>query len=376
MRVRDELIEIDAADLRFNTVEAQEFSPRRHHKLSLDGDDVANLTATTDGWVAALQLAALSLRGRTNPTKFISHISGGHHVIGEFLAENVVDSLKPALLDFLMDTSITERICGDLASVLANVNNGQTMLEEVEGRDLFLSHLPDDDNWFRYHHLFADFLRRRLERDHPERIPVLHRSASRWFAEHEMLSEAVDHALIAGDVERMPSTLSSRADMKLIERSQMSTVVALTRKLPHYAASQRPRLQIILAVANFLLGEVEAQRQAGERLQAALANDGHDPDERARLQMVADVLAALERMVADRTDGLEEMLTGALEQPQDLPQWLVSCSSRIASFCGYLSLRLPGGAAPAEIGVRLSGGSQRPVRRDLRLLPGRARGGA
>ena len=137
--------------------------------LELSRRDVHALTASTDGWVAALQLASLSLRGDDDAASLLGRLSGRSDVIGEFLAENVLDTLEPEILDFLLLTSITERTCAGLASALANVTRGQAMLEEVERRGLFLQHIDDDRNWFRYHHMFAEFLRRRLERDRPDR---------------------------------------------------------------------------------------------------------------------------------------------------------------------------------------------------------------
>ncbi len=110
-----------------------------------------------------------------------------------------MDTLQPEMAEFLLATSITERTCGGLASALAEVPRGQAMLEEVEQRGLFLQRIDDDPDWFRYHPMFAEFLRHRLERDHPERVEGLHRTASAWFAEHGYLNEAVDHALAAGD---------------------------------------------------------------------------------------------------------------------------------------------------------------------------------
>ena len=202
MRVRDELVEIDGAALRFDLSESRAFLVDLGG-LALDASDVAHLEQTTDGWVAALQLASLSLCDSADPAALIGRLSGRHHAIGEYLAENVLDMLEPAMLDFLMATSLTERISGDLASTLAGVSQGQALLEQAEERDLFLRRLDEDHEWFRYHHLFAEFLQRRLAHDHPERIPRLHATASRWFAEHNLLREAVDHAMAAGDEERV-----------------------------------------------------------------------------------------------------------------------------------------------------------------------------
>ena len=124
--------------------------------LDLDRSDVEELTAKTDGWVAALQLASLSLRGGEDPARLIGTLTGHHYAISAFLAENVLDTLEPSMLDFLLATSITERICGELASVLSGVPDGQTMLEQVEERDLFLRRI--DEQWFRYYQLFREYL--------------------------------------------------------------------------------------------------------------------------------------------------------------------------------------------------------------------------
>ena len=186
LRVRDELVEIDSAALRFDLSEAKSFLADQSG-LALTAADVADLRETTDGWVAALQLVSLSLRGHTDPTTLIGQLSGRHHAIGEYLAENVLTSLEPDLLDFLLATAVTERISGGLASALTGSSHAQTRLEEIENRDLFLRRLDEDGEWFRYHHLFAEFLCRRLERDQPDRVGELHHRASHWFGEHHLL---------------------------------------------------------------------------------------------------------------------------------------------------------------------------------------------
>ena len=201
MLVRDELIEIDIGALCFDETEARSFLIDVAG-LDLQDDDVVDLRNSTDGWVAALQLASLSLRGADTPAELISNISGRHHAIADFLAENVLGALEPEILRFLLTTSITERICASLASALSGEARGQAMLEEVETRDLFLRRLDENGDWFRYQDLFAEFLRRRLDRDHPELTTPLHSTASEWFANHHRLVEAVDHALAAGDAPR------------------------------------------------------------------------------------------------------------------------------------------------------------------------------
>ncbi len=165
LRVRGQLMEVDAAALRFDLDETREFLVELNG-LRLDGGDVARLSTGTDGWVAALQLVSLSLRDSADPAPLIEGFSGRHRSVGEYLAENVLDALPADVLEFLLRTSVCDRLCGDLAGTLTGRTDGQAMLEELENRDLFLRPLDDEREWFRYHHLFADYLRRRLERDH------------------------------------------------------------------------------------------------------------------------------------------------------------------------------------------------------------------
>ncbi|QYB01142.1 protein kinase [Rhodococcus sp. USK10] len=330
MKVRDELVEVTAADLRFDLDESTRFLVDVNG-LALADSELAALTRSTDGWVAALQLASLSLRGRSDAGELIAHLSGRHHAIGEFLAENVLSALEPELLDFLMATSIPERICGDLAGVLADTTRGQVLLEEVEERDLFLRSLDDDRDWFRYHHLFAEFLRRRLERDAPEQLAQLHRKASDWFADHHALGEAVDHALAAGDDDRAVDLVESHA-MSLIESSKMGTVLALVAKLPALLAQNRARLQLIVAWANVLLHRLEPMQAALARVEAALDEHTLPEAQVIDLRVEAAVIADVGRCHADVIDEAGDQVRECLERPDTLPPFVVAAAADVTSF--------------------------------------------
>jgi serine/threonine-protein kinase PknK len=191
LRLRDELVEIDGDALRFGADEAQSLL-NDVGGLALSGADVAALTTSTDGWAAGLRLATLFLRGGADASSLLGRLSGANDVIGEFLVENVVDTIEPEIADFMLATSITERTCGALASALSEQPRGLAMLEDVAHRGLFLQRIDNDPEWFRYHQLFAEFLRRRLERGDPERSRRLHRTAAAWFAEYGYLNEAVN----------------------------------------------------------------------------------------------------------------------------------------------------------------------------------------
>jgi serine/threonine-protein kinase PknK len=329
MRVRDELIEIDAAALRFDTSESHAFLVDLGG-LSLDEADVANLEHTTDGWVAALQLASLSLRDCDDAAELISHMSGRHHAIGEYLAENVLDSLEPAMLDFLMATSITERISGDLASALAGVTHAQALLEEAEDRDLFLRRLDEERVWFRYHHLFAEFLQRRLERDQPGRVAQLHTTASRWFADHKLLREAVDHAMSAGEEERAIELIELQG-IGLLEHSQMSTLLALVSKLPPHIVALSPRLQLCVGWADMLLQRPTRARAALDAFESAVEKRSLSATEVRDMRTEADVLRATLECSADHTEGVDALLAECLSRPETLPPWLVSVAANAAA---------------------------------------------
>ncbi|GGO00727.1 serine/threonine-protein kinase [Nocardia rhizosphaerihabitans] len=298
LRVRDELLEIDEAALRFDATETTEFLTGMNG-LALAATDMENLRRSTEGWVAALQLASLSLRGKPDPGTYISQISGRHYAIGEYLLENVVDSLEPDMLEFLMRTSVTERICGELAEVLTERTPGQELLEEVRRRDLFLRNVDDDLRWFRYHGLFADFLRRRLVLRHPGLLEQLHRRASLWFAEHDMPIEAVDHALAADDPDLAMCLVQERAE-QLLEASRMATLLGLSAKLPGSLTALNPVLQVQIAWANIALLRPAAASAALDRADAAVAAGTVDDEQAEEIGLAATVARSCNDLAADR----------------------------------------------------------------------------
>ncbi len=333
LRVRHQLTEVDADTLRFDLDEARAFLVDRGG-LRLDGDDVARLSEATDGWVAALQLVSLSLRDCADPAGLIRGFSGRHHSVGEYLAENVLSALPPGILEFLLATSVCDRICGDLAGVLTDRPDGQAMLEELERRDLFLRPLDDEREWFRYHHLFADYLRRRLERDHPERVPRLHRRASNWFSEHELVSEAVTHALAAGATSRAVDLVERHA-MPLVEHSRMVSLLGLMGRLPADAVDDRPRLLMAVAWANCLLQRSDAAQHTLDHLRRAMPVGGVHEE----MHSEADVVQACIDVYGDRIDRAETLVGKGLARHRVYRPWVVAVAANIQSFCDIHSMR-------------------------------------
>ncbi|BBY00194.1 serine/threonine-protein kinase [Mycobacterium seoulense] len=340
LRVRDELVEIDCEKLRFDTDEARSLL-NEAVGLQLAGSDVAALTASTDGWVAGLQMAKLSLRGGGDAGALVSRMSGESEAVGEFLAENVLDILDPQLVDFMMATSITERICGELASVLAGVAGGHAMLEDVERRGLFLRHIDHEPQWFRYHQMFAGFLRRRLERDNPGRLNDLHRTASAWFAERGHISEAVDHALAAGETGRAVDLVEDIQTRALINQSRMTTFLGLVEKLPPQLVTSRPLLQLPVAWANILLHRSRATEAALDRFTAALATADLPEARRAELTLEANVVRAVAEIYADRTDGLEGLLAEVMSRAHELRPVLPQAAAIALAFAAIQRFDFP-----------------------------------
>src|SRR5215210_2091518 len=180
LRARGQMTELHAADLRFTPEEAATFLDDAMG-LDLSTDDVAALEQVTEGWIAALQLAALSMRERKDVSGFIRTFSGSHRDVFDFLAEEVLERQTEPVQAFLLETSILDSLCGPLCDALTGRDDGQRTLERLERENLLVVPLDDDRGWYRYHHLFADFLRGRLWRESPERAGELHLRASDWY---------------------------------------------------------------------------------------------------------------------------------------------------------------------------------------------------
>ena len=198
MRVRGELAELRAKDLRFSPGEAAEFFTGRLG-TQLPERDVLRLLARTEGWAAGLQLAALRLRDRADPSAFIDRFTGADWHIVNYLGEEVLTSQTPLVREFLLVTSVLNRMCAPLCDALTGRSDSAELIGEIHRANLFLIPLDDEHRWFRYHHLFGGLLRHELARTAPDRPSVLHRRAAQWYAGHGDAAEAIGHALASGD---------------------------------------------------------------------------------------------------------------------------------------------------------------------------------
>ncbi|HZA85189.1 MAG TPA: helix-turn-helix transcriptional regulator, partial [Actinomycetes bacterium] len=275
LRARRELAELRAGDLRFTAEEAAALLRGAvGPDLPLPEESVAALAARTEGWVAGLQLAGLSLRGQADVGGFVASFSGSHRYVLDFLAEEVLDRQPAEVSDFLLATSVLERLSGPLCDAVTGRSDSQRLLEQVERANLFLVPLDEVRGWWRYHHLFADLLRVRLHQQSPERVAALHRAAAAWSEAHGLADDAVRHALAAGDGAWAGRLVERHADAVLL-RSERATLARWLDVLPAEVVAARPRLLLARALAALVGGradEVGGLLDAAERAMAGAAD--------------------------------------------------------------------------------------------------------
>jgi LuxR family maltose regulon positive regulatory protein len=230
LRVRGDLAELRAEDLRFSAGEAVEFFSSRLGPL-LSEHDVLRLLARTEGWAAGLQLAALRLRDRADPADFIERLTGADWHIVNYLGEEVLATQPPEVREFLLVTSVLNRMCAPLCDALTERADGASLISEIYRANLFLVPLDDEHRWFRYHHLFGGLLRHELARTAPDRPPVLHRRAAQWYADHGDAAEAIGHAIASGD-EALSGRLVAAHWRRPFNAGQLDTVRMWLDALP------------------------------------------------------------------------------------------------------------------------------------------------
>jgi LuxR family maltose regulon positive regulatory protein len=244
LRARDHVTEIGAADLRFTPEEATAFL-NDAMELALSAGDVAALEEVTEGWIAALQLAALSMRGRGDVSGFVESFSGSNRHVLDFLAEEVLERQPEEVRGFLLETSVLERMTAPLCDAVTGRPDGQEMLERLERENLFVVALDDERVWYRYHHLFAEFLRSRLNVENPGLAGELHLRASRWYEDGGLLVEAIGHALLGSGADpdyEQAARLIERGTEGAWSRGEGPTVLGWLEALPTEAKRRRPRL--------------------------------------------------------------------------------------------------------------------------------------
>ena len=317
-RAQGQLTELRAADLRFTLSEAAEFL-NQVMGLTLSTEDISALETRTEGWVAGLQLAGLSMQGQNDNTGFILSFTGSHRFVMDYLVEEVLQRQPENIQTFLLRTSILGRLCGPLcdALVLDPTTSGQETLVYLERANLFIMPLDDERRWYRYHHLFADLLQQRLHqslvsaaepRDAESRLNDLHIRASRWYEENGLELEAFHHAAAANDIERAERLMDGKT-IPLHFSGGVTPLLDWLDSLPTDVLNARPSLwwrhAALLLINGQTIGVAEKLRGAEAALAASLG--GAEPDAQTR-NLIGQIATATATLALTRYD-VETMLT-------------------------------------------------------------------
>ena len=325
---RGQLTELRAGDLRFTREETVEFL-NRLMGLNLSVPDIQVLADHTEGWIAGLQMAAVSLQGRRDTSAFIKSFTGSNRYILDYLVEEVISRQPETIQQFLLKTSILDRLTGPLCEVVSGEPDSGVILEQLERHNLFIVPLDSERLWYRYHILFADLLRRRAEQLYSEQIPELHRRASLWYEQNDMITEAINQTLAEKDFQRAMELVEKHTQPTLM-RSEFATVLRWIEALPENLVCTRPLLCVYHALGLLMAGAPMNQIQA--QLDTAVQSGSSDA--------IAGQLAAFRAFLAAIQGDIEESLRQsnlAMELLPEEEQFFRSAISRVLANVTYAS---------------------------------------
>jgi LuxR family transcriptional regulator, maltose regulon positive regulatory protein len=254
LRVAGQLSEIREADLAFTLEEAGALLA--DHGVQLSGEELETLWRRTEGWAAGLRLAALSMRGQSQPGRFVADLAGDDRAIAGYLVEEVLAAQPPELRRFLLRTAVADRLSGDLADALTGGSDGARVLARLEREHVFTSASGPNRTWYRYHPLFAELLRAELRYEHAADLPDLHRRAATWYAANAQPVPAVRHALAAGDVDHAAGLLAT-GWAAMLAQGQAGVLAELVSRLPGDRVRSTPELAVVAALSRLALGRLE-----------------------------------------------------------------------------------------------------------------------
>ena len=297
LRASGQLSEVRAADLRFATKEACTFL-QSVMRLELSPQEIALVQSRTEGWIAGLQFAALSLRGRANVSAYLASFTGSHRFVLDYLSEEVLMQQPAEVQAFLLHTSILDRLSGPLCEAVTEQKGSQRMLEALERANLFVAALDDERRWYRYHPLFAEVLSSYLQQAEPGLVPELHRRAGAWYEQRGFVAEAVQHALAAPDVE-LAARLIEQYGLPVALRGQVHLVLGWLNTLPDALVRSRTRLCLYDALMLMFTHQLDAAEARVALAEQAVRSEMPADQARAVLGWAAGIRANLARFSGD-----------------------------------------------------------------------------
>ncbi len=312
-RARNEMLEFQAGDLSFLVEETKDFL-NEMMGLDLAHDEIVRLQAQLEGWIAGLQLVALTLQQRLmGADKLV--VSGGHRFIADYLSEDVLAPLPDGLRQFLLQTSILDRLCGPLCNAVTEREDGQEMLEILERERLFLVPLDEAREWFRYHHLFADFLQQEFNRRHPDEVPSLHLRAALWYLAHDLPEQAFRHAVGGDDVELVIQILERYFAAKLLG-GEIRVVEGWLEALPEEWYTGYPMIGLVRAGILLATGQFDACARHLDEVEGRLAptETADERRQQARLTALRCYIACFQNDLARAEILADQALRGLPEE--------------------------------------------------------------
>lgn len=289
LRGSGQLVEIRANDLRFTPEESAQFLDQMLG-ITLSADQVLELEVRTEGWIAGLQLAALAMKGRNDISSFIEAFTGSHRFILDYLTDEVLSRQPEEVQLFLLRTSILDRLSGTLCDAVTGENNGRAVLESVERNNLFLIPLDNDRSWYRYHHLFGDMLRRRLQHLFPDLVPNLHLRACAWLEQSNFIGEAVEHALLGKDWE-WAALLVEQHGEKPWTSGEVPTLLRWLGALPEDVLHAHPKLGLKYAFTLMITDDFVHAEKRLQKVEQTLTAAQTDMDEFVRSKLLGQTIA-------------------------------------------------------------------------------------
>lgn len=327
-RVNGEIAEIRAADLSFTSEEAAIFI-KNVTGIALSENDLTALARRTEGWVAGLKMAALSLQSKKDVSGYIQHFSGSNRYIMDYLAEEVLNQQPAKIKQFLLETSILTRLCGPLCDAVTEHSDSQKILDQLEKANLFISPLDDERYWYRYHQLFASILYNQLVKSSPERINLLNHHASLWYEQHGLTEEAIEHDFLSGNIERAADLLENIAP-SIIGQGLALKLLSYRTRIPQSLVESHPWLCISFAWAALLSHQWDLLSTLLSQAKATLSGnpDGMSSTSKLNLQHIKAHLLSIQGYIAQSQGDIVRSINLSEEANRELPaDDLKTCSA-------------------------------------------------
>lgn len=341
LRARRELMEVREADLRFTLEETQHIL-NHIEQLNLTETQVERISRRTEGWITGLHLAVLTMRNHkqrdVNLNHFIEHFTGDNRFIADYLIDEVIDSQTDTIKEFLLLTSVLDRMTGGLCDAVTDQQNSQTILEQLESSNLFLIAMDDRRQWYRYHHLFADLLRHRLQITQPELIRTLHGRAALWHEKHTGIAQAIEHYLKARDYESAV-TLIEKVGLTMIHQYEFAQLPAWLAQLPDTVIQANTLLRVCHAWVQYHISQTGVSETELQGIEDALRSDVSAGNTNpSRMQELQGQVAALRTYIALYNDELDRAIELA-HQTLDILSTESTIRAPIAMILGHAYFR-------------------------------------